>query len=148
MEYTAEQKQYQQQYQNQPQAYGYDPSQYHHQPAASYYAYAYGNQQHQQQQYPYYPPQDSYPQRYSQFYQEVPPIHPPGVPLDHHSQPAVYYPPQPAEDPQHQQGIPVSGSDSSAAPVNYAGNVVSAQRDNRPRQVRVLLYKYVYIRFL
>ncbi|PPS01673.1 hypothetical protein GOBAR_AA18990 [Gossypium barbadense] len=136
MEYTAEQQQYQQQYQNQPQAYGYDPSQYHHQSAASYYAYAYGNQQHQQQQYPYYPPQDSYPQQYSQFYQEAAPIHPPGVPLDHHSQPTVYHPPQPAVDPQHQQGIPVSGSDSSAVPANYAGNVVSAQRDNRPRQMQ------------
>ncbi|GMI73566.1 hypothetical protein HRI_001025900 [Hibiscus trionum] len=136
MEYRAEQQQQQyqnqaqqqQQYQNQaqPQAYEYDPSQYHHQ----YYAYA-----NQQQQFPYYPPQsqDAFSQQYSQFYQQAAPIHPPGVPLDHPTQPPVYYhPPQPSLDPQHQQGIPVSGSDSSAMATNYVPRQMqSAYRGGR-----------------
>ncbi|XP_039048402.1 uncharacterized protein LOC120189138 [Hibiscus syriacus] len=131
MEYTADQPQ---QYQNQAQpqyqnqAHEYDPSHYHHQ----YYAYA-----NQQRQYPYYPPQDSYSQQYSHFYQEVAPIHPPGVPLVHPTHPPVYYhPPQPSVDPQHQQGVPVSGSDSSAVAANYVGNVDLARRDNWPRQMQ------------
>ncbi|XP_022770238.1 uncharacterized protein LOC111313764 isoform X2 [Durio zibethinus] len=98
MEYTAEQQRYQQQYQYQQQAYEYDPSQ--HDQSAAYYAYA--NQQ-QQQQYQYYPPQESYSQQYPQFYQEAAPIHPPGVPLDHHNQATVFYPPQSAVEPQYQQ---------------------------------------------
>ncbi|XP_039046152.1 uncharacterized protein LOC120186230 [Hibiscus syriacus] len=132
MDYTAEQQQQyqnqaQQQYQNQ--AHEYDHSQYHHQ------HYAHANQQ---QQYPYYPPRDSYSQQqYSPFYQEVAPIHPPGVPLVHPTQPPVYYhPSQPLVNPQHQQGVPVSGSDSSVLAANYVGNVGLARRDNRPRQMQ------------
>ncbi|KAK8479059.1 hypothetical protein V6N13_020994 [Hibiscus sabdariffa] len=114
MEFTAEQQQ---------QAYQYDSSQYDHQSAASYYAYA--NQRQQQQQYQYYPPHDSYSHQYPQFYQEPALIHPPGVPLGqsvHYNQPAVYYHPHPAVDPQQHLVIPVSGSDSAAATASFVGN--------------------------
>ncbi|XWS45885.1 hypothetical protein CRYUN_Cryun14cG0017500 [Craigia yunnanensis] len=132
MEHTAEQQQYQQQYQYQ-QAYEYDPSQY--DQSAAYYAYA--NQQ--QQQYQYYPPQDSYSQQFSQFYQEAAPIHPPGVPLDLpalHNQPTVYYPQQPAVQHQLPLVIPVSGSDSAVSTANFVGNMDMVQRGNPPPQMQ------------
>ncbi|XP_039011947.1 uncharacterized protein LOC120141077 [Hibiscus syriacus] len=112
MEFPAEQKH----------AYQYDSSQYDHQSAASYYAYA--NQQ-PQQQYQYYPPQDFYSQHYPQFYQDPAPMHPPGVPLDqsvNRNQPAVYYQPQPAVDTQQHPVASVLGSDFAGAMANFVGN--------------------------
>ncbi|XVE74054.1 hypothetical protein DITRI_Ditri11bG0168000 [Diplodiscus trichospermus] len=109
------------------QAYGYDTSQYDQSAAC----YAGANQQ---QQHQYYPPQDSYSHQYPQFYQDAAPIHPPGVPLDHHNQPTVHYPSQPAAEYQQQQVIPVSGSDSAFAAANFVGNMEAVQRDNPPPQ--------------
>ncbi|KAK8688063.1 hypothetical protein V6N13_086846 [Hibiscus sabdariffa] len=131
MEFPAEQQQYQY-HQQQQQAYQYDSSQYDHQSAASYYAYA--NQQHQQH-HQYYPPQDYYSQPYPQFYQEPAPMHPPGVPLDqsvHHNHSAVYY------QPQHPV-IPVPGSDSSAVAASFVGNNPPPQQVNRTVQQRFLV---------
>ncbi|XVF79837.1 hypothetical protein PTKIN_Ptkin15bG0022000 [Pterospermum kingtungense] len=135
MEYTAEQQQYQHQYQ-QPPAYGYEynPPQY--DQSAAYYAYA--NQPHQQQ-YPYYPPQDSYSHQYPQFPQEAATIHPPGVavnPPAHHNQPTIYYPPQPPVEPQQQPVIPVSGSYTNVSAANFVGNLDMAQSSNPPPQMQ------------